>query len=220
MDSLEMNIDRSALHENECMMKKRELHTIKEIEKWLNESNMQTQDGMVNEDAERARVDKAVSDIENAAVKPSYENDILTEVNREAQQANAFLTKELKRHKEKQKKHFSNETTNESEYCKKIKLLNKEISNLKSQACQKEKSFHKENEKYDDLGFKNQNDVENPFIMNKAKELIPSLYNIDEIRKDLPSNHKVISEEELKCEAEKYLKVKQRKSPLLSHGFV
>ncbi|GJZ39382.1 hypothetical protein Tco_0585945 [Tanacetum coccineum] len=142
--------------------------------------------------------------------------------NREPQQANASLTKELKIYKEKEK-HFAKETTNESEYCKKNKLLNKEISNLKSQACQKEKFFHKENEKYAKktcLSFENQNDVDNPFIINKAKELTPSLYNIDEMRKDLLSDHKIISEEELKCEAEKCLKVKQRKSPLSYHGFV
>ncbi|GJV41265.1 hypothetical protein Tco_1419705 [Tanacetum coccineum] len=38
----------------------------------------------------------------------------------------------------------------EVENCTKIKLLNEEISNLKSQACQKEKSFTKENVKYAD----------------------------------------------------------------------
>ncbi|GJX21738.1 hypothetical protein Tco_0226183 [Tanacetum coccineum] len=61
------------------------------------------------------------------------------------------------------------------------------------------------------LGFENQ---------NKAKELAPYLYNIDEIGKDELYNHKIISEEELKCEAGKHLKVKQRKSPLSYHGFV
>ncbi|GJR17232.1 hypothetical protein Tco_0965759 [Tanacetum coccineum] len=146
-------------------------------------------------------------------------------VNREAQQANALLTKELERYKEKEKK------------CMKIKLLNDEISNLKSHACQNDKTFAKENEKYDEyvqpllnrknelekknqeflkkindfdnklqkigqtaqtlhmllpkdesvhtgrqgLGFENQNDVENLFVQNKAKELASSLYNIDEM---------------------------------------
>ncbi|GJX20369.1 hypothetical protein Tco_0223046 [Tanacetum coccineum] len=69
------------------------------------------------------------------------------------------------------------------------------------------------------LGFENQSDVDNLFILNKAKKLTPSLYNIDEMGKDLLSNHKIISEEELKCKAEKRLKVKQRKSPLSYHGF-
>ncbi|GJU37030.1 hypothetical protein Tco_1185384 [Tanacetum coccineum] len=50
------------------------------------------------------------------------------------------------------------------------------------------------------LGFEIQNNVENPFILNKSKELTPSLYNIDEMGKDLLSDHKIISEEELKCE--------------------
>ncbi|GJZ93735.1 hypothetical protein Tco_0665938, partial [Tanacetum coccineum] len=133
------------------------------------------------------------------------------------------------------------------EKCNKIKLLNDEISNLKSQACEKDKKFTKENEKYDELqkvgptdqtlrmllpkednvntrkqglGFENQNDDVNPILLNKAKELAPCLYNIDEMGKDLLSNHKISSEEELKCEAEKRLKVKQRKSSLSYHGFV
>ncbi|GJU41236.1 hypothetical protein Tco_1194193 [Tanacetum coccineum] len=70
------------------------------------------------------------------------------------------------------------------------------------------------------LGFENQNDVVNPSLLNKAKELVPSLYNVYEMAKDLLSDHKIISEEELKCEAEKRLKVKQRKSPLSYLGFV
>nr|GEW60305.1 hypothetical protein [Tanacetum cinerariifolium] len=70
------------------------------------------------------------------------------------------------------------------------------------------------------LCFENKNDVENPSLLNKAKELIPSLYNIDEMGNDFLSDHKIIFEEELQCEAEKRLKVKQRKSPLSYHGFV
>ncbi|GKF47724.1 hypothetical protein Tco_0137526 [Tanacetum coccineum] len=70
------------------------------------------------------------------------------------------------------------------------------------------------------LCFKNQNDDVNPSLLNKARELAPCLYNIDEMGKDLLLNHKIISEEELKCVAEKRLKVKQRKSPLSYHGFV
>ncbi|GJW46880.1 hypothetical protein Tco_0078526 [Tanacetum coccineum] len=41
-----------------------------------------------------------------------------------------------------------------------------------------------------------------------------------ENQNDNLSDHKIISEEELKCEAEKRLKVKQRKSQLSYHGFV
>ncbi|GJT36922.1 hypothetical protein Tco_0936787 [Tanacetum coccineum] len=168
------------------------------------------------------------------------------EVNREAQQVNVLLRNELEIYKEKEK-HFAKDKTIESDYCKKIKLLNDEISNLKSQACEKDKTFAKENEKYDELRkagqtdqtlrmllpkednvntgkqglcFKNQNDDVNPSLLNKARELAPCLYNIDEMGKDLLLNHKIISEEELKCEAEKRLKVKQRKSPLSYHGFV
>nr|GEY33970.1 hypothetical protein [Tanacetum cinerariifolium] len=47
-------------------------------------------------------------------------------VNREAKQANALLTNEIERYKEKEK-HFAKEKTIKSEYCKKIKLLDEEI---------------------------------------------------------------------------------------------
>ncbi|GJR01368.1 hypothetical protein Tco_0524352 [Tanacetum coccineum] len=70
------------------------------------------------------------------------------------------------------------------------------------------------------LGFENQNDVKNLSLLNKAKELLPSLYNIDEMGTYLFSDHKIITEEELKCKAEKHLEVKQRKPLLLYHGFV
>nr|GEV75294.1 hypothetical protein [Tanacetum cinerariifolium] len=71
------------------------------------------------------------------------------EVNHEAHQVNALLTNNLERYKEKEK-YFAKDKTIESEYHKKIKLLNDEISNLKSQACEKDKTFTKENEKYDE----------------------------------------------------------------------
>ncbi|GJQ95605.1 hypothetical protein Tco_0006744 [Tanacetum coccineum] len=70
------------------------------------------------------------------------------------------------------------------------------------------------------LGFENQNDYVNPSLLSKAKELAPCLYNMDEMGKDMLSDHKIIPEEELKCEAKKRLKVKQRKSLLSYHGFV
>ncbi|GJX20707.1 hypothetical protein Tco_0223384 [Tanacetum coccineum] len=168
------------------------------------------------------------------------------EVNCKAQQANDLLTNELERYKEKEK-HFAIYMTIESEYCKKIKLLNDEILYLKSQACEKDKTFAKENGKFDELrkagqtdqtlrmllpkednvntrkqglSFENQNDYVNLILLNKAKEFAPCLYNIDEMGKDELSDHKISSEEELKCKAEKLLKVQQRKSPLSYHGFI
>ncbi|GJV12542.1 hypothetical protein Tco_1354083 [Tanacetum coccineum] len=97
-------------------------------------------------------------------------------VNRGAQQANFLLTNELKRYKKKEK-YFANETTIESEYCKKIKLLNDEISNLKSQACEKDKTFAKENGKFDDyvqplLNRKNE-------LENKIQEFLKQINDLD-----------------------------------------
>nr|GEZ52342.1 hypothetical protein [Tanacetum cinerariifolium] len=76
--------------------------------------------------------------------------------------------------------------------------------------------FNKEN----GPGFENQNDVENPYVLNKAKELAPSLHGIDKMGQDESVNHKIISKEELESEIEKRLKEKQRKYMLLYHGFV
>ncbi|GJZ73853.1 hypothetical protein Tco_0637999, partial [Tanacetum coccineum] len=45
MDALKMLIGKRALHESKWQMKKREVHAIKEIEKRLNKSKMQTQEG-------------------------------------------------------------------------------------------------------------------------------------------------------------------------------
>nr|GEX53629.1 hypothetical protein [Tanacetum cinerariifolium] len=97
-------------------------------------------------------------------------------VNREAQQANALLINELERYKEKEK-HFSKDKKVESQYCKKIKLLNDDISNLKSQACQNDKTFSKENGKCDEyvqslLKRKNEQEMKN-------QEFLKQLYDRD-----------------------------------------
>ncbi|GKD72146.1 hypothetical protein Tco_1330428, partial [Tanacetum coccineum] len=145
----------------------------------------------------------------------------------------------------------------DSDTVTKIKLLNDEVSYLKSQSCEKDKTFAKENKKYDEyvqsllkrknelekknqefmrqindldnrlqkagqtdqtlrmllpkednvntgkqgLVFKNQNDDVSLSLLNKAKELAPCLYSIDEMGKDERSDHKIFSEEELKYEA-------------------
>ncbi|GJW31485.1 hypothetical protein Tco_0051517 [Tanacetum coccineum] len=54
------------------------------------------------------------------------------------------------------------------------------------------------------LGFEKKNDVENPFVMNKAKELTPILYNINEMRKESLFDQKIISEEELYVKMENF----------------
>ncbi|GJZ46314.1 hypothetical protein Tco_0593910 [Tanacetum coccineum] len=68
------------------------------------------------------------------------------------------------------------------------------------------------------IGFENQNDVANPSLLNKAKELVPSLYNIDEMGNELLSDHKIISKEELKCEAKKSLKYESYFAKLKAHS--
>ncbi|GJX07843.1 hypothetical protein Tco_0195775 [Tanacetum coccineum] len=133
----------------------------------------------------------------NADIGPSYDSNTMTE---------------LERYKEKEK-YFAKDMTNESEYCKKIKLLNDEISNLKSQACEKDKTFAKENEKLQKAGQTGQT----------LRILLPKEDNINTGKQGLGfenQNDDIISEEELKCKAEKRLKVKQRKSPLSYYGFV
>ncbi|GJU74438.1 hypothetical protein Tco_1265843 [Tanacetum coccineum] len=97
------------------------------------------------------------------------------EANHEAQQANALLSNELEKYKEKEK-HFANDKTIESEYCKKIKLLNDEISNLKAQACEKDKTFAMENENYDEfvkplLNSKNELEKKNQEFLKQINDL-------------------------------------------------
>ncbi|GJU50869.1 hypothetical protein Tco_1220424 [Tanacetum coccineum] len=129
MEAPDMLIGKRALHESEWQMKARE------------------QDGSSSSgyviDAERARVDKVVFDKENAAVGPSYDNDTLTGVHHSNNDTfeNVFALG------------IQNHEQPKVENCTKIKLLDEEISNNKSQACQKEKSFHKENEKYAQTDF-------------------------------------------------------------------
>ncbi|GKE23895.1 hypothetical protein Tco_1435407 [Tanacetum coccineum] len=97
-------------------------------------------------------------------------------VNREAQQSNALLTKELEIYKEKEK-HFAKDKTIESEYCKTIKLLNNKISNLKYQACQNDKTFARENRKYDEYVqplLKRKNELE-----KKNQEFLKQINDLD-----------------------------------------
>nr|GEU55199.1 hypothetical protein [Tanacetum cinerariifolium] len=209
LDELERLFDERSIALEDNLVAKESTYDSVSSSKKLDESSSLGNDV----DAEKILVETVASGIKNYDIRPTYDSDTVSEVSSEAQQANALLTKELEKYKEKEK-YFAKEMTNESEYYKKIKLLNEEISNFKSQACQKEKSFHKENEKYAQtdcsdfsyviskednvnmgkkgLGFKIQNNVKYPFILNKAKELTPSLYNIDEMGKDLLSDHKII----------------------------
>ncbi|GKC07296.1 hypothetical protein Tco_0998906, partial [Tanacetum coccineum] len=62
--------DRRALHESECLMKAQEVRAIKEIEKRLNESKMQTQEGMVNEGISlNAGLNSEASTYDNTSIK-------------------------------------------------------------------------------------------------------------------------------------------------------
>ncbi|GJS58060.1 hypothetical protein Tco_0652844 [Tanacetum coccineum] len=127
-----------------------------------------------------------------------------------------------------------------------IKLLNDEISYLKSQDYEKDKTFAKENKKFNEyvqplLNRKNELEKKNQEFLKQINDLdnrlqkagqtdrtlrmlLPKEDNVNTGKQGLGkyelSDHKIISEEELKCEAEKRLKVKQRKSPLSYHGFV
>nr|GEW98190.1 hypothetical protein [Tanacetum cinerariifolium] len=104
-----------------------------------------------------------------------FDVEKFNKVNREAQQANALSTKELEKYKEKEK-YFAKDKTIKSEYCKKIKLLNDEISNLKSQACEKDKTFAKKSKKYDDyvqplLQRKNELEKKNQEFLKQINDL-------------------------------------------------
>ncbi|GKD35709.1 hypothetical protein Tco_1251218, partial [Tanacetum coccineum] len=123
----------------------------------VNENNSDITLDIPNMDPDRGKEEHDdVNYEQQRAFFPSLINNLkcdvekCNKVNSEAQQANALLKNELEKYKEKEIP-FANDNTIESEYCKKIKLLNDKISYFKSQACKKFKTFAKENEKYDEL---------------------------------------------------------------------
>ncbi|GKF18653.1 hypothetical protein Tco_0063571, partial [Tanacetum coccineum] len=114
------------------------------------------------------------------------------EVNREAQQVNVLLRNELERYKEKEK-HFAKDKIIESEYCKKINLLNDEISNLKSQACEKDKTFAKENEKYDEYVqplLKRKNELE-----KKSQEFLKQINDLEFLKRKIKDENRSFDKE-------------------------
>ncbi|GJR35557.1 hypothetical protein Tco_0612458 [Tanacetum coccineum] len=200
-------------------------------------------------DAEKTLLDTVASDIEYADIGPSYDSDRVFEVHHDTFE-NVFThgIQTYEQHESIPDTYVVNETNNiifdipnmdpdrskeEHDYVdyeKQRALFPSLINNLKCDAekctktaqtlhilLPKEDSVHTGKQ---GLGFENKNNVENLFVLNKAKELAPSLYNIDEMGKEFLSDHKIISGEELKCEADKRLKEKQRKSPLSYHDFV
>ncbi|GKA21678.1 hypothetical protein Tco_0701667 [Tanacetum coccineum] len=272
----------------------REVQAIKEIEKWLNEKEIQQQGSLVTEgitldatlvtegislDAslvteaitlDASLVIEGISLDAGLVAKQSTVDSVSSTSSEQQNECNSLRNECIISWNENRSS--DNERSNsgnyanayivpsyESDTMSEIELLNEEISNLKSQACKKDKAIARENEKFDEyvqpllksenklenknqdflkqindldnrllkvrqtdqtlrmllpkehnintgkqgFGFENQNDDVNPSLLNKAKELAPRLYNIDEMGKDELSDHKIISEKELKCEAEK-----------------
>ncbi|PWA48525.1 hypothetical protein CTI12_AA486350 [Artemisia annua] len=72
------------------------------------------------------------------------------------------------------------------------------------------------------IGFENIDHVENakPGFLNKVQKLTPIIYNANDMGKELSTDLLFESEDILKSEDEKRLKVKQRKTPFSYHGFV
>ncbi|PWA44004.1 hypothetical protein CTI12_AA530970 [Artemisia annua] len=72
------------------------------------------------------------------------------------------------------------------------------------------------------IGFENIDHLENekPGFLNKVQKLTPILYNAEDMGKELSTDLLFESQDILKSEEEKRLKVKQRKTPFSYHGFV
>ncbi|GKA26679.1 hypothetical protein Tco_0712788 [Tanacetum coccineum] len=149
----------------------------------VNENNSNIMSNIPNMDPNRDKEDQHDVDYEQqrtffASLINNIKCDVekCNKVNREAQQANALLTNELERYKKKEK-YFSKDKSIESEYCKKINLLNDEISNLKSQASEKDKTFARENEKFDEYVqpiLKRKNELE-----NKNQEFLKQINDLE-----------------------------------------
>nr|GEX24538.1 hypothetical protein [Tanacetum cinerariifolium] len=242
LDELEKLLKDRTLKDGELQLKEKAVKAIKEIE---NDGSLVTKGTSLAQKYECSTSgndssnSQPSSDINTTSKvhRDTFDNLFAEKVKHDVLQANVLLTNKLENV-------FVNDKVfvNESEYYKMIKLLKEEITNLKSQAYQKKRHFPVRTKSMmrqtdqtlcmvlpsedmvkmgrQGLGFDDHNDVVNPSLLDKAKELVPNLYNAKKIGTDLPSDHKIISEDELKCENEKCLNVKHYKSPLSYHGFV
>nr|GEV75229.1 hypothetical protein [Tanacetum cinerariifolium] len=263
LDELEKLLKERTLKDGKLRLKEKVVKAIKDIEKRLKDKEKHTQERMVmdtilvsqsaaldgslvTEGTSSAQKNVCSTGNDSSDSQPSsdtnttskvhhdtFDNVFTKKVNHGVLQANVLLTNKLENV-------FVNDKVfvNESEYYKTINLLKEEITNLKSQAYQKEKTFASENKKYDELrkaaqtdqtlcmllpsedmvkmgrkglGFDDHNDVVNPSLLYKAKELVLNLYNAEKIRIDLPYDHKIISEEELKSR----IKVSKELAPVV-----
>ncbi|GKE42661.1 hypothetical protein Tco_1469945 [Tanacetum coccineum] len=168
---------------------------------------------------EKEPVDKAIFDIENADVRPSFDINTLNEVHH----SNNDTLENVFAHGIQNHEQFES-ISDIYVVSENNNNIISDIPDMDPNIGQTTQTLHMLLPKEDNVntgkhgfGFENQNDAENPFVPNKAKELTPSLYDIDKIGQDLSVDHKIISKEELESEIENYLKVKQRKSPLSYH---
>ncbi|GKC57415.1 hypothetical protein Tco_1085013 [Tanacetum coccineum] len=192
LEELDRLINERVLKYEELLMKEIEVQAIKEIEKWLKESEMQKQGSLVSAVAAL----EASLVIEGAVLEASLGTEGTT---LEASLVTKGVVLETRNDADADIGPLDDsDTVTKTDQTLRMFLLKEDNVNTGKQG----------------LGFENQNDDVNPSLLNKAKELAPCLYNIDEMGKDSLSDQKISSEEELKCEAEKRLKVKQRISPL------
>ncbi|GKB39968.1 hypothetical protein Tco_0884910 [Tanacetum coccineum] len=214
LEEIDKLIDESVLKYEELWMKESEVQAIKEIENRLKESELQQQESLITKGAatEVCLVTEGAT-LEACLVNESIalnDNTVATKSNRTESENSSSETPFIRLADENRfsdKESSSSEGNDadadigpsyDSDTVSKIKILNDEISNLKSQACEKDKTFAKENEKLrkagqtgqtlrmflpkednvqtvkQGLGFENQNDNVNPSVLNKAKELAPS----------------------------------------------
>ncbi|GJV47081.1 hypothetical protein Tco_1437293 [Tanacetum coccineum] len=144
-------------------------------------------------DAEKERVDKAILDVENVVVRSSFDRDTLTEVHHSNNDTLEYvLAHGIQNHEqpesisdtyvvseeehddvdnEQERVIFASLVNNlkcEVEKCTKVDREAQTDCSDSSHVASKEDSV---NTRKQGLGFENQTDVENPYILNKAKEL-------------------------------------------------
>ncbi|GJY72191.1 hypothetical protein Tco_0475894 [Tanacetum coccineum] len=177
-------------------MKEIEVNAIKEIEKWLKEKAIQQQESLVTEGtpleanlstndisldvslvteayAEKTLVDTVASDIEYADIGPSYDSDTVSEVHHDTfENVFAHGIQNYEQPESIPDTYVVNENNSNIIF---------DIPNMDPDRGQTAQTLHTLLPKQDNvymgkqaLGFENQNDVENPFVLNKAKELAPN----------------------------------------------
>ncbi|PWA73219.1 hypothetical protein CTI12_AA264490 [Artemisia annua] len=202
------------------------------------EQQIESSSPRYDSDADGTHRNEAVWDTEDDHIKPSFDTETSTTVEIVNTKVEALLKEnsDLKSENLRLQKTTSNfeivntKLENENqEFLKRANDLENKLRKL-GQTTQTLNMLPTKDEdintRTSEIGYENidhlENNLENekPGFLNKVQKLTPILYNAEDMGKDLSTDLLFESQDILKSEEEKRLKVKQRKTPFSYHGVV